>query len=306
MKQTISIRSYKRASSAVTHMTTGASLFHGDCFELISKLPDESVDLTFTSPPYCMGKAYESSKSIEDFTESHKRLLPEIIRITKPGGSICWQVGYHSIGGRLIPLDHIIYGQLAGDSRLVFRNRIIWAFAHGLHRQNSFSGRHETILWFTKGGANDFNLDAVRIPQKYPGKKFYKGPRKGEFSGNPLGKNPGDVWNDIPNVKGHHVEKVEHPCQFPVALPQRIIRALCKDDGLIFDPFMGVGSSGVAAILEKKRFIGADIHEAYVKIAKARLMAAAKGNAKIRPLDQPIFQPIKGQSVSTRPPHFKV
>jgi adenine-specific DNA-methyltransferase len=252
-----------------------------------------------------MGKAYESSRSVEDFVNFHRRLLPEIVRITKPGGSICWQVGFHSLKGHLVPLDYIIYGLLVALPGVSFKNRIIWSFAHGLHRKKSFSGRHETVLWFTKGNSYNFDLDAVRTPQKYPGKKFYKGPRKGEYSGNPLGKNPGDVWDDIPNVKGHHVEKLEHPCQFPVALPQRIIRAVCGEDALVFDPFMGVGSTGVAAVLEGKRFIGSEIHQPYVDIASTRLAAAVKGLVKVRPLGQPIFQPIEGQAVSTRPSHFK-
>ncbi len=72
---------------------------------------------------------------------------------------------------------------------LLLRNRVVWTFGHGLHSPTRFSGRHETILWFTKGDNYTFNLDAVRVPQKYPGKRHYKGLKKGKFSGNPLGKN---------------------------------------------------------------------------------------------------------------------
>ena len=77
------------------------------------------------------------------------------------------------------------------------RNRIVWHFGHGLHASRRFSGRYEVIMWFTKSDDYTFNLDAVRVPQKYPQKKHFKGPRRGELSGNPLGKNPGDVW-EIP------------------------------------------------------------------------------------------------------------
>lgn len=296
---------FKRAQFAVEASKTGSAIYSGDCFDLINRLPDSCVDLTFTSPPYCIGKDYESSTSVSDFLAFHKRILPEIVRVTKPGGSICWQVGYHSLNGQSVPLDCLVYAILAEQPGIFFRNRIIWTFEHGLHRKKRFSGRHEMVLWFTKGEAKQFNLDAVRVPQKYPGKKSYKGPNKGQLSGNPLGKNPGDVWSDIPNVKGHHVEKLEHPCQFPIALPQRFIRAIAEAGDLIFDPFMGVGSTGVAALLEKCRFLGAEIQTDYVAVARQRLTDAGNGTAKLRPLHQPIYEPVPGQAVSTRPAHFR-
>lgn len=305
MTKLMELKTYTRAASAAANILCPITLFRGDCFKLIASLPDDSVDLTFTSPPYCMGKEYESSRSVEDFVSFHRRLLPEVVRVTKPGGSICWQIGYHSRKGQVVPLDYFVYGILTTDENVFFRNRIIWSFAHGLHRTQSFSGRHETILWFTKGRNYKFDLDSIRVPQKYPGKKYYKGPKKGKYSGNPLGKNPGDVWEDIPNVKGHHVEKLDHPCQFPVALPQRLIRSVCSPGGLVFDPFMGVGSTGVAAILERRRFLGAEVRKDYTSAASARLRAAQAGTAKVRPLDQPIFEPIEGQAVSTRPSHFR-
>ena len=158
------------------------------------------------------------------------------------------------------------------------RNRIIWTFGHGLNPSQRFSGRHETILWFTKGETYSFNLDSVRVPQKYPGKKSYRGNKKGEYSGNPLGKNPTDVW-DIPNVKANHVEKTEHPCQFPVAIPSRFIKALTLEDGVILDPYMGSGTTGVAAVLEGRKFIGAEIQENYYKIATDRIQQANDDNS---------------------------
>ena len=152
-----------------------AALFLGDCFDLLRAIPADMVDLTVTSPPYCIGKRHEKTRSVDDFIDMHRRLAPEIARVTRPGGSICWQVGYH-------------------------------------------------VVWSTKSGAEyDFHLDPVRVPQKYPGKRHHKGKNKGEYSGNPLGKNPEDVWS-IPNVKANHVEKTKHPCQFPVGLVQRLIR----------------------------------------------------------------------------------
>lgn len=280
-------------------------LFCGDALKLAKHLPKESVDLIFSSPPYCMGKQYETSSSIEDFLTSHRSLVPDLVAALKPGGSICWQVGYHvDRRGVVTPLDFLSHAVFAGSSELRLRNRIVWTFGHGLHAKKRFSGRHEVILWYTKGDSEHFDLDPLRVPQKYPGKKSYKGPNKGNFSGNPLGKNPGDVW-EIPNVKGHHVEKTEHPCQFPVALPLAFIKALCKPNALVFDPFMGVGSTGVAAAIQDMRFLGGEISTAYVEIAKRRIAAARKGEPDYRPLHQPIHQPKPTDSVARKPDHFR-
>lgn len=279
------------------------SLFHGDSFELLQSFPDESIDLVVTSPPYCMGKEYETSSEVEDFVVAHQRIFPEVVRMVRPGGSICWQVGNYVKNGEVVPLDFLVYDLLRKFPSIKLRNRIVWTFGHGLHCRNRFSGRHETILWFTKGDDYFFDLDAVRVPQKYPGKRSGKGPNKGEFSGNPMGKNPSDVW-DIPNVKANHIEKTEHPCQFPVALVQRLIRSLVPEDGVVFDPFCGVGSSGVAAAIEKRKFVGAEISARYLGIASERIGAAELGEAKVRPIDRPVYEPKATESVAKRPEHF--
>lgn len=299
------IRVYRSAGPAVRAVKneTPTVLFFGDCLKLINELPENSVDLTITSPNYCMGKEYETSRSVADFIATHKMLLPEIVRITRDGGSICWQVGYHVKNSTVYPLDYAVFSILEGIKGIVLRNRIVWTFGHGLHPSSRFSGRHETILWFTKGSDYHFNLDAVRVPQKYPGKRHYKGPRKGEFSGNPKGKNPGDVW-EIPNVKGNHMEKLDHPCQFPVALAERLVRALCPKKGIVFDPHMGSSSTGVGAIINKRRFLGAEINEKYETIAHSRLLEAYDGTVPVRPIEQPLYVPSAGDSVAHRPKHF--
>jgi adenine-specific DNA-methyltransferase len=304
-KKGADVRAYKSSRGAMEGLGAGvnATLYHGDCLELVSAIPTASVDLVVTSPPYCIGMEYERASTVQDFLEAHKCLLPEIIRITKPGGSICWQVGYHISKRTVYPLDYAVFSILDGNKEIALRNRIIWTFAHGLHNSTRFSGRHETVLWFTKGDDYFFNLDAVRVPQKYPGKRHYKGPTKGEFSGNPLGKNPGDVW-DIPNVKGNHIEKVGHPCQFPVALVQRLLRSLCPRDGLIFDPYMGAGSAGVAATVEGRRFVGAELDNEYFELALERVKAASKGKAPFRPIERPIFEPDPRSEIAIPPPHF--
>ena len=173
--------------------------------------------------------------------------IDECVRILKEEGSICWEIGNYVDNGEIIPLDILLYDCFKSNG-LKLRNRIVWQFGHGLHCSNRFSGRYETILWFTKSDSYTFNLDAVRIPQKYPGKKHFKGPNIGKYSSNPKGKNPSDVW-DIPNVKSNHVEKTCHPCQFPIALVQRLVLALSNEHDILFDPFLGVGSTAVGRII---------------------------------------------------------
>lgn len=288
--------------------TNKITLYNGDCINLLKRIPNESVDLIITSPPYCIGKAYESpNDDINTFRNQHIKIFPEMYRILKPGGSICWQIGYHVINGSIIPLDYIVYDVFTRDNntrehQIILRNRIIWTFGHGLNSEQRFSGRHETILWFTKGNQYNFELDNIRVPQKYPGKRSYKGSNKGEFSGNPLGKNPSDVW-DIPNVKALHVEKTSHPCQFPVAIPQRFIKALVPTDGLILDPFAGSGTSAVAAVLQKCRFVGAEINNEYYSIALNRIKMTIDGKIKIRE-DKPVCEPNPKDAVATLPREF--
>lgn len=284
------------------------TLLNDDCLKLLKRIPDETVDLVITSPPYCMGKAYENPQDdIETFRDHHVRIFDELYRVVKNGGSICWQIGYHISEKCVVPLDYHVYDIFTNGSKekevpLVLRNRIIWTFGHGLNSTKRFSGRHEMILWFTKGEQTVFNLDSVRIPQKYPGKKAYRGPNKGKLSGNPLGKNPSDVW-DIPNVKSNHVEKTVHPCQFPVSIPQRLIKALSKPQDLVLDPYMGVGTTGVAACLEKRRFAGAETVKEYYEIAGDRILAAYNGNVKLRE-DKPAIEPNRNSAVAKLPDEF--
>ena len=274
-----------------------------DAFEFLAKLKPGTVDLIVSSPPYCMGKEYDTSVNVDDFVADHEKLAPLLIRALKDGGSLCWQIGHHVRNGVTIPLDAIVYSIFAKHEELLLRNRIVWTFGHGVHASRRFSGRHETILWFTKGHDYEFNLDAVRVPQKYPGKRHYKGPRKGKFSGNPLGKNPSDVW-EIPNVKSRHVEKTNHPCQFPVALALRLIKALTEQNDMVIDPFMGSASSGVAAMIAGREFAGCDINPSYVAIARARITAVRRREGKYRPLERPIHQPNRREAVAKKPVHF--
>lgn len=253
------------------------------------QLPNESMHLIVTSPPYNLGKPYEVRRSQERYIEEQVACITEAVRLLHPKGSICWQVGNHVQNGEIFPLDIILY-PLFKDAGLQLRNRIVWTFGHGLHCKKRFSGRHEAILWFTKTNEYTFNLDPVRIPSKYPEKKYFKGPRKGSISSNPLGKNPGDVW-DIPNVKSNHVEKEDHPCQFPVGLVERLVLALTHEGESVLDPYIGAGSTAVAALKNGRNAYGCDLEREYVDIALERIQKLRTGTLRTRPMNKPIYDP---------------
>jgi adenine-specific DNA-methyltransferase len=273
------------------------TLFQGDCLDLLQSIPDQEAQLIVTSPPYNIGKRYETKRSLDAYLEDQARVIEECVRVLRPGGSICWQVGNHLAGPQeVLPLDIALY-PLFDAHGLKLRNRIIWHFEHGLHCSKRFSGRYETIMWFTKGESYKFNLDPVRVPQKYPGKKHYRGPKVGQLSGNPLGKNPGDFWTfsgDVwvfPNVKHNHIEKTIHPCQFPVELVERLVLALTDEDDLVVDPYIGVGSTAIAALVRGRRSAGADLMPEYIDLARDRILAASEGRLLTRPIDREVYKP---------------
>jgi adenine-specific DNA-methyltransferase len=249
------------------------------------------MKLIVTSPPYNIGKSYEAKSSLDAYIADQSRVIEECVRLLHPNGSICWQVGNHVSNSEIVPLDTVLY-PIFKKHGLKLRNRIIWHFEHGLHCSKRLSGRYETILWFTKTDSYVFNLDSIRVPSKYPGKRYFKGPKAGQLSGNPLGKNPGDVWI-IPNVKNNHVEKTIHPCQFPVELVERLVLALTNEGDLVFDPYMGVGSSVIAALKHGRKGYGCDIVEKYVDIAYDRVGDLRIGVLRTRPMNKPVYDPTK-------------
>jgi adenine-specific DNA-methyltransferase len=143
-------------------------------------------------------------------------------------------------------------------------------------------------------------FNAIRVPPKCPGKKYFKGAKAGQYSCNPLGKNPGDIWT-IPNVKHNHVEKTIHPCQFPIELVERLVLALTNPGDLVVDPYMGVGSAACAAVLHGRRAAGADTVAEYLQIARERVKRAFQGDLRTRPLGRPIYQPSAGDRIAQRP-----
>ncbi len=267
-------------------------LHTGDTRALLDQMPDAVAQLVITSPPYNQDKPYERDRpqSLDDYVADQAQVIEACVRVLRPGGSLCWQVGNHVRDGEIVPLDCLLYPIFHRHDALRLRNRVVWHFEHGLHCRRRFSGRHETILWFTKGDDYVFDVDPLRVPQKYPGKRAWKGPHAGEYTGNPAGKNPGDVWI-FPNVKANHVEKTTHPCQFPVELVERLVLSLTDEGDVVLDPYLGVGSSVVAALRHSRKGFGCDIVQEYIDTAWERVSALRAGSLRTRPMGKPVYDP---------------
>jgi adenine-specific DNA-methyltransferase len=248
----------------------------GDCMDLLAGLPAGCVDLIVSSPPYNLGKEYEAKRELAIYLNKQRTVLKECNRILKRTGSLFWQVGSFSEKGMLIPLDTRFFPILE-SFRMIPRNRIVWARQHGLHASKKFSCRYETILWFTKSDDYRFDLDAIRVPQKYQNKKFHRGDKKGELSCNPHGKNPGDIWL-FRNVKHNHEEQTIHPCQFPEDLIARIVLSTTAPGQIVFDPYMGTGTVAVVARDHGRHFLGAELDPTYHAVALRRLQGEPDAN----------------------------
>ena len=296
---------FKSAESISDQFNKNESIvvYPGNCLDLLRSCPSDMFQLIVTSPPYNIGKEYEKKLKLDAYLAQQTKVIQECVRCLSPQGSICWQVGNYVDQGAIIPLDTVLY-PIFSELGLRMRNRIIWHFEHGLHCSKRFSGRYETIMWFTKSDDYVFNLDPVRVPQKYPGKKYFKGPKAGKYSCNPLGKNPGDLWI-IPNVKSNHVEKTEHPCQFPVELIERLVLSLTEKDDWVLDPFLGTGTSLIAAIRHGRRGAGAEIFPKYLTMAHDRIEAERAGTLRTRPMNKPVYDPIEAGNSLSKPPWQK-
>ena len=249
----------------------------GDCRNLMPLMEARSVKLALFSPPYGIGKEYEAGETHESWSAMMREAVAEIVRVTDE--SIVCQVGSRVYSAGCIPLD-ILVAPMFWAHGWTLRNRICWHTPAGLHSTKRFSGRHETALWFTRGPEYTFNLDAVRVPQKYPGKRAFKGPRRGELSGNPLGKNPGDVWEIAP-VGHNNGERTGHPAQMPAQLARTFILALTNEGDTVLDPFAGSGTTGLVAQDLRRHAVLIEQSPAYGDRAKRRIRDAAPMFAEI-------------------------
>ena len=262
-----------------------------DNLHFMRDLGDETMQLVVTSPPYNLGKRYEAKSTLEAYLSAQAVVIDECVRLLRPQGSICWQVGNYVENGEIVPLDTVLF-PIFRSHGLQLRNRIVWHFGHGQHARKRLSGRYETINWWTKTDGYTWHLDPIRVPSKYPNKRHFKGPKAGQLSGNPKGKNPSDVW-EIPNVKSNHIEKTIHQCQFPVELVERLVLSMTDPGDRVLDPYMGVGSTLIAAAMHGRDAYGCDIVQEYVDIAHDRLAQLEAGTLRTRPMGKPVYDPTK-------------
>jgi site-specific DNA-methyltransferase (adenine-specific) len=241
-------------------------VFNEDVLEGIAKIPDASIDLIVTDPPYCLGKDYgnDSDKlDPQEYLEWSKQWIDMVIPKLKPSGSF-----YIFLTWRYSPE---IFCYL--KKKLLMLNEIIWdrrvPSMGGSTRR--FSSVHDTIGFFAKSKDYHFDIDAVRIPYDEETKKARS---RSIFVGKKwleVGYNPKDVWS-ISRLHAIHSEREDHPTQKPLEVIERMIKASCPVNGIVLDPFMGSGTTAVAAHRLKRKFIGFEINPDYCEVIRQRLL----------------------------------
>lgn len=200
----------------------------------------QPFDLIVTSPPYDADKAYEGPRDLATYTDFATQWMAEIPRLLAATGSFWLNVGYTIIGeNETLPLSYLYHQIKPSSLRLV--QEIVWHYEGGMPYKRRFAHRTERWLWFALNPAQAyFNLDAVRDPSLN---------RTSDPRNNPAGKNPTDYWyfDRVVGGRGRTAEKTEHPCQFPEAMIERVIRACTRPDALVLDPFAGSGTVGRVA-----------------------------------------------------------
>lgn len=249
----------------------------GDCVDSMRKIGGGMISLIFTSPPYNIGKEYEKRVPLATYIAQMTPVAAEMARVLRPGGHLCWQVGNHVDNGKVVPLDMALHPTLAAAG-FVLQRRFLWTFGHGLHCQKRFSGRYETIVWYTKGPRTTELRWPIALLREALGRVI-----------------------DAPNVKSNHVEKRTHPCPFPVELPQRFVLALTNPGDMVLDPFGGSGTTAVASLLAHREPVTIDCVREYSREARARLAAARAGTLPIRPMGKDVHEPTAGSALTQRP-----
>jgi len=247
----------------------GCAIFCVDTLEVQNLLPSGMFDLVITSPPYNIGKEYESIVPVKDYVKWTDRWVMETCRLIADHGALLLNLGYISVEsqGRAVPLPYLLWDKIP----LYLNQEIVWNYSAGVACKNYLSPRNEKILWYVKDKDNyTFNLDAIRDPNvKYPNSKRHGKPRV-----NTLGKNPSDVWEIAKVTTGagrSSVERTAHPCQFPTDLIDRLVLGFSQKGDIVFDPFVGSGTTIESCIRHGRYCIGFEIRENYCDIAASRI-----------------------------------
>lgn len=247
----------------------GVLLYLGDCLEVLGHVQGAPVDLTVTSPPYNIGKAYERPLPLPDYLAWCGKWMTRVHEVTQPHGAFWLNVGYVRVPdqGRAVPLPYLLWDK----SPFWLHQEVVWQYGAGVTAKRAFAPRNEKWLWYLKDpNTYTFDLDAVRDPDvKYP--LQMKG---GKLRCNPLGKNPGDVWTikKVTSGAGRAAkERTSHPAQFPEAVVDRVILSASRVGDVVLDPFLGSGTTGLVARRRGRAFVGVEIREDYLELAVKRL-----------------------------------
>lgn len=230
------------------------NLIHADAIEGMRSLKDNSVDLVVTDPPYNLSKNYGETQDDLEFNEYltfTENWLKEVDRVLKPHGTI-----YICMGMRFISYMYVILEQ---KIKYNFVSWITWHYTQGIGKTKGYSARHDDILMFSKNKNFVFNIDAIRIPQK-----FYRS------INNMRGANPGNVWK-FSHVHYCSTNRQQHPTQKPEALFERMILASSNERDTVLDPFIGSGTSARVCQQLNRNIIGIDINKNYIEMTKERL-----------------------------------
>lgn len=239
---------------------TEPTVINGDCREAMQQIPAESVDLIIADPPYNLGKDYgnaSDSQQRDDYLRFTTEWLTEAVRILSPTGSLYVFMGFRYISRLFVMLED--------DFRLRFNGWISWHYTQGMGRTKGFSPRHDDILYFSKSENYTFNLDDVRVPQKY-----YRS------RNNMRGANPGDVW-EFSHVHYCQDSRTGHPTQKPEGLIERIILASSNVNDLVVDPFAGSGTTLRVCQQTERRSLGIEVNIDYCNLIEARLQRPFSG-----------------------------
>ncbi len=247
-------------------MSNKIEILQGEATDKFKDLQAESVDLIIADPPYNLNKDYgnkSDSKSFDEYISFTKDWTKQATRILKPNGTIYVFMGFRFIS--------YLYQILENDNSLYFNNWICWFYTQGIGKKKGFSPRHDDILMFTKSKDFTFNLDDVRIPQK-----FYRSVN------NMRGANPGDVW-EFSHIHYCQENRQNHPTQKPEGLMERMILASSNENDLVVDPFSGSGTTLRVCQQLKRDCVGIELNEEYIKLTEKRLSEDFVGFDSIDP-----------------------
>lgn len=247
----------------------GVMVYQRDCLEAMSRLPANIVDLTVTSPPYNIGKEYESKTDVDKYVSWCADWIAGVNRVSRPQAAFWLNLGYLSMPGRAkcLPISYLLWDKVP----LFLLQEVVWNYAAGVASRKNFSPRNEKFLWYVKDQeAYTFNLDDVRDTNvKYPNQK-----KNGKLKCNPLGKNPTDVW-EFPKVTSGanraSPERTAHPAQFPIAVIDRIVRACSNPGDVVLDPFMGSGTTAEVGLSTDRFVLGFELEPKYIDIIENRV-----------------------------------